>query len=157
MKLNDLYERVNNLKKTQNLFAFGTLRDRDVLHLITGKKSKSVPAVLPNYKAVHIKDKTYPAAIQEKGNDLKGVLVKGLSKDDWKKIDYYEDQLYHTKVLPVNVNKEEVFAQVYVINTERITPTDKKWSYTTWVKKYKKQWLKKIPKWMEEYETKTTT
>ena len=152
MKLQEIiFERVSKLDTTTDLFAFGTLRDPDVIEKITGKKHKMVPATIEGFKAVHTKGNSFPAAIKDDKSTLKGVLVTGLSKDDWKKIEYYENQLYSTEVRDVNVNGKKGKAQIYTINSKKIHPTKLEWHYSDWKKKYKKDWLKKIEEWMKDY------
>ena len=155
MKLYELHEQVNDLDVTTEYFAFGTLRDPDVLKLITGKEHDlSQVAYLPGFEAVHVKGESFPALIPSEGSRIEGRLVNSFSEEDWERLDWYEDDLYTTKVMFVEMKDgTNVAAQVYAFHDpKRIEPIpDKEWSYDKWRKTKQPAWIKKIPGWMADF------
>ncbi|OHA48693.1 MAG: hypothetical protein A2806_01040 [Candidatus Terrybacteria bacterium RIFCSPHIGHO2_01_FULL_48_17] len=105
-----------------NLFVYGTLTKPRVQQKVLGHTAQSQPAILKNHTFIRTPANfgNYLMAVRSMGNRVHGLLLSGLSKEDFEKLDEYEeiDQEgcpYHRKdLLVVLENGATVWAAVYV-------------------------------------------
>ncbi|HSS64359.1 MAG TPA: gamma-glutamylcyclotransferase family protein, partial [Gammaproteobacteria bacterium] len=79
------------------LFAFGTLRDSDVLEVVLERAVLGidrVPARLRGYRVARLPDESYPVLIESRGDSADGLLLRGLSEDDFHRIAFFENTEY---------------------------------------------------------------
>ena len=78
------------------LFAYGTLRDPDVLARVLGHPAPAAaaPAVAPDCQVVFFPCRTYQALRQSPGAGAPGTLIEGLSDVDLLALDAFEGDEY---------------------------------------------------------------
>jgi hypothetical protein len=79
------------------LFAFGTLRDSDVLEVVLERAAievERVPARLRGYRVARLPDESYPILMQSLGDSADGLLLCGLSDQDFSRIAFFENAEY---------------------------------------------------------------
>lgn len=82
------------------LFAYGTLRDADILRLVL-KHSDHLTlqsAVLQGWHAVCWRDRSYPGIIPDHSASAEGALIFGLTAADWESLLIYEGAEYRLEI-----------------------------------------------------------
>lgn len=95
-------------RKLHNVFAFGSLTDRNFLRKLLKKDIKTEPAELENYEKVKIKNMKYPFAVKGKNGGIRGKLLIGLTEDDLRRIDEWEktpENYYKKKKIKVKTKR----------------------------------------------------
>lgn len=141
------------LQQDTPLFNFGTMRDRQILELVLGHAAEDTQdAKLTGYRTARVKGKPYPALIKtDDDSDVSGLLVGGLSPEDLKRIEYYEEGLYGIKVLSVTTKGKTVKAKVYADYKDLPVLKDKDWNFETFLKEEKPDYIKEVEEWMSGY------
>jgi len=82
------------------LFAYGTLRDADILHLVLKNADHLIlkPAVLPGWQVVFWRDRSYPGIIPDHNATAEGTLILGLTAIDWQSLIIYEGAEYRLEI-----------------------------------------------------------
>lgn len=75
------------------LFAYGTLRDPNLLAVVLGHvfSGSRRPAVIYGFRRQHVEGFDFPAIVREEGGRIDGILLEGLSAKDLANLDAYED------------------------------------------------------------------
>jgi len=79
------------------LFAFGTLRDSDVLEVVLERAAaevERVSACLRGYRIARLPDESYPVLVESRGDSADGLLLLGLSDIDFRRIAFFENTEY---------------------------------------------------------------
>jgi gamma-glutamylcyclotransferase (GGCT)/AIG2-like uncharacterized protein YtfP len=104
-----------------NLFAYGTLMDKRLIARVTGRTMPDpVPATLFGYRSWET-TLGYPAVFPEAGASCRGVVYRGLTPQDWKRLDEYEGVLmnppaYFRRLVTVQGANGSITAYVYIGN-----------------------------------------
>lgn len=75
------------------LFVYGTLRDRELLEVVSGRDALSLgtrPAELPDHAVLRVRDEDYPMLVPRPGARARGLLVDGLDHDALARLCFYE-------------------------------------------------------------------
>lgn len=83
------------------LFAYGTLRFRDVIGALLGRAPAALPQTIRNWRAAALRDRPYPGLIPSTGTTT-GELLTDLGPDEWRVIDAFEDEHYRLERLPLD-------------------------------------------------------
>lgn len=65
------------------------------------------PAILEDYCRHRVQFADYPAAVPEKGHQIRGIYVTGLTDANMEKLDYFEGQEYERRTVKVQVLEHE--------------------------------------------------
>jgi gamma-glutamylcyclotransferase (GGCT)/AIG2-like uncharacterized protein YtfP len=76
-----------------DLFAYGTLRFPDVLRALLGRVPGHTPAIVSGWRVAALDGRIYPVLVPGPGAAA-GVLITGLTTEEWRVIDAYEDDFY---------------------------------------------------------------
>ncbi|MDN3356712.1 gamma-glutamylcyclotransferase family protein [Actinomadura sp. DC4] len=76
-----------------DLFAYGTLRFPDVLEALLGRVPEHSPAIAPGWRVAALDGRVYPVLVPGPGA-AGGILISGLTAEEWQVIDAYEDSFY---------------------------------------------------------------
>ncbi|KKN37443.1 hypothetical protein LCGC14_0763460 [marine sediment metagenome] len=142
------------LQQDTPFFNFGTMRDRQILELVLGHAAEDTQdAKLTGYRTARVKGKPYPALIKtdDDSDVVSGLLVGGLSPEDLKRIEYYEEGLYGIKVLSVTIKGKTVKAKVYADYKDLPVLKDNDWNFETFLKEEKPDYIKEVEEWMSGY------
>jgi gamma-glutamylcyclotransferase (GGCT)/AIG2-like uncharacterized protein YtfP len=75
------------------LFAYGTLRFPDVLEALLGRIPEHSPGIVEGWRVAALDGRVYPVLVPGEGA-AGGVLISGLTTEEWRVIDAYEDDFY---------------------------------------------------------------
>jgi hypothetical protein len=124
------------------LFAYGTLRDAELLAAVLGRAvapETLVPAVAPAHRVVFYPGRVYPAIIAAPGN-AEGTLVHGLSAADLAVLDLFEGNEYVRRPIAVTAEGRSEPAEVYWPTCE-IAPSAKDWQFADWARNHRAKML----------------
>ena len=78
---------------TVRVFAYGTLRDPNLLAVVLGHVFSGVrrPAVIHGFRRAHVEGFDFPVIVREEGGRIDGILLEGLTEEDLVNLDAYED------------------------------------------------------------------
>ena len=135
-------------------FFYGTLMDAAVLGRVVGANITAArlrPAVLENYRRVRVADQHYPAVVPVVGQRVEGRLFRGASPEMQRRIAWYEDRTYETRVEMV-VGPGGLRSQALVfIAGPRMRVTDEDWNFAGWCRKHRRPFLARLETWMKGY------
>jgi gamma-glutamylcyclotransferase (GGCT)/AIG2-like uncharacterized protein YtfP len=123
---------------THSLFAYGTLRDPDVLALVLGRRLDASwlrPALAPGYTLVAFPGRTYPAIRRDATAVAPGTLVGGLSASDLAALDRFEGPEYARGSIAVSVDNQAETADVYW--PQVAVGAAPLWRLEDWIARYK--------------------
>jgi len=82
------------------LFAYGTLRDADILRLVLKSSDHLIlqSAVLQGWHAVFWRGRSYPGIIRDPNAVAEGALISGLTAVDWQSLLTYEGAEYRLEI-----------------------------------------------------------
>jgi hypothetical protein len=75
------------------LFAYGTLRFPDVLMALLGRVPDHTPGIAAGWRVAALDGRIYPVLVAGPGA-ADGVLITGLTDEEWRVIDAYEGDFY---------------------------------------------------------------
>jgi gamma-glutamylcyclotransferase (GGCT)/AIG2-like uncharacterized protein YtfP len=101
----------------RTLFVYGTLLEAERLAAVTGRRFRSVPAVLEGYTRL-MSPAGYPYAIPQVGSRIEGMLLFDIDTRTLRKIDTYESEgvLYFRRPVEARCGENRLPCQVYLGN-----------------------------------------
>ena len=117
------------------LFAYGTLRDPELLAAVLGHAVAPVDrvaAAAPGYRAVPYPRRAYPALVAAPGRSAPGLLVHGLSDFDWSVLDGFEGDEYERRSILVLSGGVAADADVYW-PARHIATDAPDWQFDDWM------------------------
>lgn len=122
-------------------FFYGTLLDRDVMALVIGRRlppAAFAPAILSGYARQRVKGASYPIAVRDQRETIRGSVVGGFSARDVARLSAYEGPRYRIVSLKVREKGTLSTVAVFAPLEERFQPTDGVWSLPLWQRRYKR-------------------
>ena len=124
------------------LFAYGTLRDPDVLARVLGHAvaaDRTRAAVAPDSQVVFFPGRTYPALRQARGSSAPGTLIDGLGDEDLQALDALEGDEYRRGQIEVLSGGALEAAAVYWPATP--IEAGAEWRFADWQLRHKTAFL----------------
>ena len=121
------------------LFAYGTLRDSDILAGVLGRDlapSAIRPANAPGYRAVYCPGQVYPVLAIAPANTVIGQLLHGLTPADLAILDAFEGPLYYRATISVSTEAGRETAWTYLPITPALAEATP-WSLEHWTLHHK--------------------
>lgn len=116
-------------------FFCGTMRDRDVLETVVGRRVADADmeaATLPGYHLARAIEESYPALVPQTGCRVDGVLVHRLSATDVARISWFEGREFAPRSVTVVLrNGTRAPASIFV-PTENLEITGDEWDFHRW-------------------------
>jgi gamma-glutamylcyclotransferase (GGCT)/AIG2-like uncharacterized protein YtfP len=128
------------------LFAYGTLRFPDVLVALLGRVPEHTPAIAEGWRVAALDGRVYPVLVPGEGA-AGGVLISGLTGDEWRVIDAYEDDFYALERLTL-VGGREGWAYVTRDHTA-VLPVD--WSAADFAARHLPDFASRLRAWGGTY------
>ncbi|MFD7505421.1 gamma-glutamylcyclotransferase family protein [Streptomyces sp. NPDC059850] len=95
------------------LFCYGTLQFDDVLEALLGRIPARTPASAPGWRAAALEGRVYPGlVVNALGGAAAGMLLTGLSDEEWAILDAFEDRRYELLEIPL-ANGERGWAYIW--------------------------------------------
>lgn len=121
------------------LFAYGTLRDPDILSAVLGRlpvPHALHPARAPGFRAVHYPGRVYPALVRTPGAAAEGLVITDLTPFERDLLDAFEGAEYLRQPIAVLIEEDLFEADAYLpAITVPATSTD--WSLIRWQTNHK--------------------
>ncbi len=126
------------------LFAYGTLRDPDVLSTVLGR----VPAIegaarMHGHVALTVVGDCYPILVPRAGAVTPGSILAGLGPADWLALDRYEGTGYRRLPVRVSTAGGMVAADAY-FPLRGLQATAVAWDLAGWTRQYKPAFLRRL-------------
>ncbi|WP_431046364.1 gamma-glutamylcyclotransferase family protein [Streptomyces sp. P1-3] len=84
------------------LFAYGSLQFPEVLTALLGRVPERSAASAPGWRAARLARRDYPGLVPAEGQTAPGLLLTGLTPDEWRILDAFEDAEYELRRLPLS-------------------------------------------------------
>lgn len=88
------------MENKEKLFVYGTLTDQEIQKKIFSRNKKTIPDVLNGYEKseIEIEGEKYPLIVPNSLGRVEGSVIE-VSKDEFKKIDEYETDVYKREMI----------------------------------------------------------
>lgn len=87
--------------RPDGLFAYGTLQFPDVLQALLERTPRLEEARAPGWRAAPLVDRPYPGLVREAEASAVGVVLSGLTPDEWALLDAFEGDFYRLEMVDV--------------------------------------------------------
>lgn len=104
------------------LFTYGTLLFPEVLHALIGRVPQSQIASVGDWRVAALKNRTYPGLVAAPGAIAHGRLLTGLSGDEWRLLDNFEDRKYELRQMTL-LGGQNSLAYVWIDDAEACSNT----------------------------------
>lgn len=134
------------------LFAFGTLRDFDVLEIVLERAPGEVerePARLRDYRVARLPDESYPVLIQSPGDTADGLLLRDLSDTDFHRIAFFENTEYELERCRVELADASEVDAVYCSEGVTESGPRKPWLLEEWQHTEKPRFIQDVRRYMQ--------
>lgn len=137
----------------QNIFVYGTLLSPAILEKLTGKSFKTSEVILAGYKRICVKNRDYPAIIQQEGSKTVGLLIENMDDLSLAIISFYEGDEYEKKKVTVNSDGKSTTALTFVWVKGNELLDDEEWDFQHFEKTFLEHYLEVvIPETLEEFQ-----
>ena len=134
------------------LFAYGTLRDPDLLAAVLGRRARALIAAAPGFAVVHYPGRIYPALLRRPGSAAPGLVLTDLSPFEIDLLDAFEGAEYQREIIPVMIEEELHEAYAYLPSIAVTGQPD--WTLEAWQADHKARVLAGERATAEELRTK---
>lgn len=129
-----------------DLFVYGTLMVPSVMHAVCGYAGRGVAAVLPDFRRRLVRGEVYPAIRPCAGDRVTGLLYPAVSDTQLRRLDAFEGDLYRREGVKVELAKQLVAAQTYVICAAHSDLlSDQAWTVQTFIRQGLDQFMRGYP------------
>ena len=102
-----------------NLFAYGTLMVRQIMHSVSGIDRSGTAALLSGYRRRLLHGEVYPAIRPHARDSVAGMLYTHMDGTAWQRLDRFEGELYRRETVVVELPGEQrIQAQTYVLKPQ---------------------------------------
>ncbi|MEC3954011.1 gamma-glutamylcyclotransferase family protein [Nocardia sp. CDC153] len=129
------------------LFVYGTLRFGEVLAELIGRVPEMESARVPGRRAAALPGRAYPGLIAAGGGVTEGFLLTGLTADDWRVLDAFEDDEYDLVPVSVTVGERVGYAWTYLWTVE---VEERDWSASTFAVEQLPSYVGKCAAWRRD-------
>lgn len=139
------------------LFVYGTLMDADVRTMVIGRPLEPAqirPARLKNMRRVYIAGRLYPMVVPRRGAEVEGLLLSGLSQEDFVRLDAFEGDYRRERqnVWPLNetgqAEAEPALVWFYRTRGAGAPASPREWRLADWQTREKAQFLRGVRAWL---------
>jgi gamma-glutamylcyclotransferase (GGCT)/AIG2-like uncharacterized protein YtfP len=134
------------------LFVYGSLRFPDVLRVLLDRVPNSFPAAVDGWRVAALRDRVYPALVPAE-KSANGLVINGLTPDEWNTLDAFEDNLYTLRRL---ATKDGNYAWAYVTEDDNPTVLTNNWDPDAFRRDDLTAYLERCRNWRQRYEQTAT-
>jgi len=129
-----------------DFFFYGTLRDRDMLSAVIGRRILSkamIVARLPGYRCSAVSGRGFPGIVADESSSAEGVFVRNLSVREGQRLANFEGPFYLSQFLAIEFrNGGRDIALVFVPGSG-LTLSDKSWDMDEWRRRHKRMFKRR--------------
>lgn len=119
-------------------FFFGTLRDREVLETVLGRRLDGLAheaASVPGHRLARVTEESYPALVADRSGAVEGELVRGLETADVLRIAWFEGREYANATVEAVILATGAREEVTIhLPTGSLEIEDGAWDYAAWLR-----------------------
>jgi hypothetical protein len=130
-----------------DFFFYGTLMDPEVLARVLGRPIVSLRrelATLDGYRRVYRQNATYPILIAAPGRRVDGLIVRGLTAADRKRLMAFEGNSYRLVALTVEGRRSGLIDAWTFLPIPEIVASTEPWTLASWRLRHKRTYLRQI-------------
>jgi len=103
-----------------SLFAYGSLILPEVYEAVTGVARVGLPVTACGFARFALKGCSYPGLVAWPGGAVQGMLYESLEREEWRRLDAFEDDFYvRQSLIVMHALGEKGFAEAYLIRSDR--------------------------------------
>ncbi|ESQ54060.1 hypothetical protein EUTSA_v10026383mg [Eutrema salsugineum] len=138
-------------KAGHELFVYGSLQDPDVLYVLLNRVPDRVSAVLSGFHRFRLKNRVYPTIVPDGTGEVSGKVLKGITDDELKLLDEFEDVEYVRKAVHVVLkdNSEKLQVETYVWRNKDDPDLYGEWDFEEWKRHDKDDFVTATKKFLE--------
>jgi gamma-glutamylcyclotransferase (GGCT)/AIG2-like uncharacterized protein YtfP len=129
-----------------DLFVYGSLLLPDVLLALLGRVPGNRPASAAGWRPARLLGRTYPGLTPAPGVTA-GVVLTDLSKEDWHRIDAFEDETYELKRVTL-MDGRDAWAYVWL---ESATTSEENWDLDKFVRMELSGYVERCKAWAAKH------
>jgi gamma-glutamylcyclotransferase (GGCT)/AIG2-like uncharacterized protein YtfP len=133
------------------LFAYGSLLFPEVVQALLGRIPESTPAAVAGWRVAALPGRVYPALVAAEAL-AKGHLLAGLTRQEWRIIDAFEDHLYDLRRLTLTDGRHG-WAYLYA-DASDVSPDD--WDANRFEQHDLAAFVGRCTAWRQRYEASTS-
>ncbi|MFE3051667.1 gamma-glutamylcyclotransferase family protein [Nocardia sp. NPDC059239] len=126
------------------LFVYGTLQFGPVLTELIGRVPAMEPARSIGRRAAALPGRAYPGLVTATGSVTEGYLLTGLTADEWRVLDAFEDDEYDLLPVSVHAGERVGYAWTYAWTAE---VEDFEWSPAAFASEHLPRYVGKCAAW----------
>lgn len=108
-----------------HLFAYGSLMCNDIMQGVCCQTLEHEAALLHDYSRRTVRARPFPALIEARGDQVEGVLYRGVSQEALLRLDRFEGQMYARQLVLVQLSSGDPLAcEAFVIEPEYLGLVD---------------------------------
>jgi gamma-glutamylcyclotransferase (GGCT)/AIG2-like uncharacterized protein YtfP len=131
------------------LFVYGSLCFPDVLRALIDRVPPSEPATARGWRAAALRDRVYPALVPAEDKSADGLLLAELTRDEWRLLDAFEDDVYDLALLQLNDDRA---GWAYVATADEDPALPHEWDPTTFEQTALPGYLERCRQWRGRYD-----
>lgn len=143
------------------LFLYGTLMDVDVMAKVLDPpfaERELVPAVLPGWRRLAVRNATYPVILPDAGASIEGRLLPRVGAYELARIRHFESEEYVTTPVRIRLaDGSPLAADVFVALDGVFDLDDAAWDLGGWQARHKTSFLQRCGDWMRDFPVATPT
>ncbi len=137
-----------------DFFFFGSLMDRDVAEVVLGRAVPDAAcevARVEGFRRVLLAGESYPAMVPRAGGHVDGILMRGVTPAEHRRIVWFEDSEYDLVEVPVSRGSGARATALACLRRPGTAIQEADWSFARWQVEDKSAFLDLAGLWMSLY------
>ncbi len=131
-----------------SLFAYGSLMFPEVLRVLLDRVPEQIAASASGWRIIGLSGRVYPALIPGDGV-VSGYLLTGLTREEWRLIDAFEDPVYDLRSVALTDGRR---GWAYVCgDTSELPPIE--WEIDQFRSQHLAAYMERCAAWRQKYES----
>jgi gamma-glutamylcyclotransferase (GGCT)/AIG2-like uncharacterized protein YtfP len=134
-----------------DLFVYGSLQEPEVVYVLLNRVPDHVSAVLSGFHRFRLKGRVYPTILPDGTGKVNGKVLKGITDDELKMLDEFEDVEYDRKTVEVMLTdtSEKLQVETYVWKNKDDPDLYGEWDFEEWRQHDKEDFVTATKKFLE--------
>ncbi|XP_010447586.1 PREDICTED: protein AIG2 A [Camelina sativa] len=139
-------------KAAHDLFVYGSLQEPEVVNALLNRVPDRVSAVLSGFHRFRLKGRFYPTILPDGTGEVTGKVLKGITDDELKMLDEFEDVEYDRKAVEVVLTdtSEKLPVETYVWKNKDDPDLYGEWDFEEWKRHDKEGFVTATKKFLED-------